>query len=103
MMMFFPKKASCSLTFQSILLPFLSIFLASYPNCSATCQVSIPPFQTLIHLLYYTTAGGERRHANVKVVGWRAALLQRGDQAIDKERDIMEAKSDARVLSSGLT
>ncbi|XP_030923179.1 uncharacterized protein LOC115950070 [Quercus lobata] len=52
-------------------------------------------------LLYYTTARGERRHTNVKVVGWRAALLQRGEQVIDKERDIKEARSDARVLSNG--
>ena len=30
------------------------------------------------------------------------ALLLRGEQAIDKEKDIREAKSDTRVLNSGL-
>ena len=60
------------------------------------------PFQTLIQLLYYTTVGGERRHANARVVGWRAVLLQRGEQAIDKERDIKEARRDTCVLSNDL-
>ncbi|KAL0005911.1 hypothetical protein SO802_013472 [Lithocarpus litseifolius] len=60
----------------------------------------IPPFQTLIQLLYYTTAGEEIRHANVRVVGWRAALLQRGEQAIDKERGIREVRSDAHIISN---
>ena len=46
--------------------------------------------------------GGERKHANVRVVEWRVVLLLRGEQAIDKEKDIREAKSDARVLNSGL-
>ena len=46
---------------------------------------------------------GERKHANVKVVGWKATLLQYGEQAIDKERDIREFRSDAHVLSSGPT
>ena len=50
-------------------------------------------------VLYYDWR--ERRHANVKVVRWRAALLQRGEQAIDKERDIWDARSDAHVLNSG--
>ena len=64
----------------------------------------IPLFQTLIQILYNTTVGGERRHANVRVVGWRAALLQRGEQAMDKERDIREVRSDdAHVISSGPT
>ena len=61
------------------------------------------PFQTLIQLLYYTTVGGERRHTNARVVGWRAALLQRGEKTLDKERDIKEAKIDTRILSSGPT
>ena len=52
-------------------------------------------------VLYYDWR--ERRHANVRVVRWRAALLQRGEQAIDKEMDIKKARSDARVISSGLT
>ena len=63
----------------------------------------IPPFQTLIHLLYYAMFGGERRHTNVRVVGWRAALLQRGEQALDKEMDIRDARSDTYVLNSGPT
>ena len=46
--------------------------------------------------------GGERKHVNIRVVEWRAALLLRGEQAIDKEKDIREAKSDTRVLNSGL-
>ena len=49
---------------------------------------------------------GERKYANVKVVGWKAALLQYGEQAIEKERDIREFRefrSDAHVLSSGPT
>ena len=57
----------------------------------------IPPFQSLIQLLYYVMVGGERRHANVKVVGWKAALLQRGEQAMDKEMDIMDAS--VRIVS----
>ena len=44
-------------------------------------------------------AGGERKHANVKVVERMVSLLLRGEQAIDKEKDIKEAKSDARVLN----
>ena len=111
MVMFFPKKASFSLTFLPRLLPFLFIFLASYPNCSAICcqvhkdrcQTLSPSVQTLIQLLYYTTAREERRYTNVRVVGWRAALLQCGVQTIDKERDIKKAKSDARILSNGPT
>ena len=51
-------------------------------------------FQTLIQLLYYAMFGGERRHANVRVVGWRAALLRRGEQALDKEMDIRDVRSD---------
>ena len=46
--------------------------------------------------------GGERKHANVRVMEWRVALLLRGERAIDKEKDIGEAKSDACVLNSGL-
>ena len=46
---------------------------------------------------------GEKWHDDVRVVGWRAALLQRGEQAIDKEMDIRKAKNDAFVLSSGPT
>ena len=107
MVMFFSKKA---FLFTSLSYPNFCLFLGSCPNCSTTCssystrnrcQAMIPPFQTLIQILYYTTAGGERKHANVRVVGWRAALLQRGQQAMDKERDIREARSDARVISSG--
>ena len=48
-------------------------------------------------------AGGERKHANVRVVEWRVVLLLRGEQAIDKEKDIREAMSDARVFNSDPT
>ena len=63
----------------------------------------IPPSQILIQLLYHVMVGEERRHANVRVVGWRAALLRCGEQAMDKERDIRDARSDTHVLNSGLT
>ena len=46
--------------------------------------------------------GGERKHANVKVVERRVALLLRGEHTVDNEKDIREAKSDARVHNSGL-
>ena len=51
--------------------------------------------------MYYVEVGGERKHTNVRVVGWKTALLQRGEQAIDKEMDIRGVRSDARVLDSG--
>ena len=51
--------------------------------------------------MYYVEAGGERKHADVRVVGWKTTLLQRGEQAIDKEMDIRGVRSDARVLDSG--
>ena len=63
----------------------------------------IPPFQTLIQLLYDAMSRGGRRHANVRVVGWKAALLCRGEQALDKEMDIRDARSDTRVLNSSPT
>ena len=62
----------------------------------------IPPFQILIQLLYYAMAGGERKHANIRVVGWRVSLPLCGEQAIEKERDIREAKNGTCVLNSGL-
>ena len=46
---------------------------------------------------------GERRHANVRVVGWRAALLWRGEQALDKEMDIRDARIDTHVLNNSPT
>ena len=52
------------------------------------CLIVIPPFQILIQLLYNVMARGERRHTNVRIVGWRAALLRRGEQATDKERTL---------------
>ena len=52
--------------------------------------------------MYYTTVGGERKHANVRIVEWKVALLLRGEQTIDKEKDIKGARSYARVLNSGL-
>ena len=61
----------------------------------------IPPFQILIQLLYYAMVGRERKHANVMVVVWRVSLPLHGKQAIDKERDIREAKSSTHVLNYG--
>ena len=46
-------------------------------------------------------AGEERKHANVRVVELRATLLLHGVQALDKGRDIKDAKSDTRVSDSG--
>ena len=66
-------------------------------------QVSSPhsPIQTLIQILYYTMVGGERKFIDVRVVGWRVALLCRGEQVIDKERDIREVRSGTHILSNG--
>ena len=52
-------------------------------------------------VLYYDWRR-EKTHQCQGIVGWKAALLQRGEQAIDKERDIREVRSDARALGSGL-
>ena len=38
-----------------------------------------------MQLLYYAMAGGERKHANVKVVELRVALLQLGSKPWTKE------------------
>ena len=51
--------------------------------------------------MYYVTVGGERKHVNVKVVEWRAALLLCREQTVDKERDIRDIRSDTRVSNSG--
>ena len=51
--------------------------------------------------MYYVTVGGERNHANVKVVEWKAALLLCREQTMDKERDIRDIRSDTRVSNSG--
>ena len=48
-------------------------------------------------------AGGEKNHANVRVVEQRVALLLRGEKTMDKENDIRDARSDTHVLNSGLT
>ena len=48
-------------------------------------------------------ARGERKLANVRVMERKVALLLHGEQAIDKEKNIREARSDARVLNSGPT
>ena len=48
-------------------------------------------------------AGRERKHANDKVVERRVALLLRGEQTLDKERDIRDTRSDTHVLNSGPT
>ena len=46
--------------------------------------------------------GGEIKHANVRVVGLRVALLLHREQTLVKERDIRDVKSDTRVFNSGL-
>ena len=48
-------------------------------------------------------AGRERKHANDKVVERRVALLLRGEQTLDKEGNIKDARSNTRVLNSGPT
>ena len=81
------------------------MFLLEYEEC---CEVHqdrrqnlIRPFQTLIQLWYYTKAGGERKHANVKVVEQRVALLLCREQTLDKERDIKDTESGTCVFNSG--
>ena len=46
-------------------------------------------------------ARGKIKHANVKVVGLRVALLLHGGQALDKERDIRDIGSDTCVFNGG--
>ena len=46
-------------------------------------------------------ARGKIKHANVKVVGLRVALLLHGGQTLDKERDIEDIGSDACVFNGG--
>ena len=81
------------------------MFLLQYEECcqvhQGRCQAPIRPFKTLIQLLHYTMIGGERRHANVRVVEQKVALLQCGEKAINKEKDTREARSDACVLING--
>ena len=48
-------------------------------------------------------ARGEIKHANVRIVGLRAALLLRGGQTLDKERDIKDIRSNTRVFNNGPT
>ena len=47
--------------------------------------------------------GEERKYAYVKVVKWRVALLLRGEQTLDMEGNIKDARSNTRVLNSGPT
>ena len=47
--------------------------------------------------------GVKRKHANVRVVELRAALLLCNEQTLDKERDISDARSDTHVSNSGPT
>ena len=47
--------------------------------------------------------GRERKHANVRVVERRVALLLRREQTLDKKSDIRDTKSDTSVLNSGTT
>ena len=81
------------------------MFLLEYEECCEVhqdrCQNLIHPFQTLIQLWYYTKAGGERKHASVRVMEQRVALLLRGEQTLDKERDIKDIGSDTRVFNNG--
>ena len=105
-----------SLSYPNFLLLFL-FSLSPWPNCSITCssystgnvvryiKIDVKPLFThfLIQLLYYTMARGERKLANVRVMERKVALLLHGEQAIDKEKNIREARSDARVLNSGPT
>ena len=44
----------------------------------------------------------ESKHAEVKVKAWKVTLPLRGEQSLDKERDIEGIKNDARVLNSGI-
>ena len=53
--------------------------------------------------MYYVEAKGGRKHTDVRVVGCKATLLQCGEQALDKERDIRDTKSDTHVFNSGPT
>ena len=48
-------------------------------------------------------ARGEKKHANVRVVKWRVALLLLGEQTLDKERGTEDVRSDTRVLNNGPT
>ena len=59
--------------------------------------------QTLIQVLYYVMIGGERKSVNVRVVGWREALLHHEGQVLDKKRDARGARSDSCVLNSSPT
>ena len=55
----------------------------------------------MIELLDHVTVGGEIKHANVRVVGPRVALLLHGEQTLDKERDIRGVGSDIHVSNGG--
>ena len=46
---------------------------------------------------------GEIKHANVRIVGLKAALLLRGGQTLDKERDIRDVRSNTHVFNRGPT
>ena len=40
-------------------------------------------------------------HAKVRAMAWRVTLPLRGEQSLDKERDIRGARSDTHFLNSG--
>ena len=61
------------------------------------CQALILPFKP------YVMAGGKTKSVDVKVVGWRVALLHHKEQVLDKERDAKGARNDTHVLGSGPT
>ena len=104
---FLPKLSNFSLVFSLGLCLNGSATCSSYSSRNVTeyIKIGVKPWflhRILIQLLYHVTAGGERKHANVRIVELRVALLLCGE-TLDKERDIRDAKSDTRVSNSGLT
>ena len=117
MVMFFPKKASSYLTFLPKLLPLsLSIFLDSFPNCSATCSCYSmknavryirtgvkPPFAHLnpntTIVLYY----GQRRKKTCQCQGsgMEGGSTTTCGASYRQGKGLREARNDARVLNSG--
>ena len=56
-----------------------NILLLQYKECcwvySNSCLTLISPPQMLIQLLYHIMAGGERKNAFARILGWKAALI----------------------------
>jgi len=42
----------------------------------------------------------ENKHAKVRVAAWKVTLPLRGEQSLDKERDIRGIEGDAHVLNN---